>query len=395
MITLVAVLASGLSQFGLGQSFVFTSRTVDGWAQRRIIVYSLLVIGSASILLAFAWTRILHYVPSAFLLVCLVLLAASQAVSTFLSNTLQVTGDARDFNVARLTPILISLTLIAWLFFSHTLTIESATAGTLAATAVGCTVACGLLLAGPRSKSIFSKQPMAVGVTGGYVSYGIKYHASIVLGMVVQNADKILMSAIGALQDFGIYSVAYNTSRFVGTIQESISVAIYSKFAGRPGEALSTTTEVAFRLSFLPLLLIAAGIAAACPFLFPHVYGAAYRDAAIPCGILLLECVVGGGSWLLAQRFVADGRPGLVLFRQAVSLIPIFVVVFHPPADKLALYLALALLASSILRLALTIAMYKVVLHESPPRIFPTGSDLRGAKQALRRLIVGAKARFQ
>ena len=36
--------------------------------------------------------------------------------------------------------------------------------------------------------------------------------------------------------------------------------------------------------------------------------------------LLSLECIVGGGSWILASAFNALGRPGVIVLRQVIAL---------------------------------------------------------------------------
>jgi enterobacterial common antigen flippase len=315
----------------------------------------------------------------------MLLLCAGQAVVTFSANSVQITADARDFNATRLVPALFTLIAVLALALLGWLTVSTALWATLAATLLAGLTGVGLLLAGRRAREVYAPGRLQPGWLRDYLAYGIKYHSTIVLGILVQNLDKLLLTYVATMQDFGIYTVAYNTSRFIGTAQEAISTAIYSKFAGRNDQGLGAITATAFQMSFVPMLGLAVVGAGFSHWVVPAIYGAGYRAAALPFALLLIECVLGGASWMLAQRFAADGRPGLVLIRQAVSMAPIGLVLVFLPTVDLAVWLSVAMLASAALRLLLTLLIYRWVLGEPVPALLPTLVQLRGLYDGLRR----------
>jgi hypothetical protein len=106
---------------------------------------------------------------------------------------------------------------------------------------------------------------------------------------------------------------------------------------------------------------------------------------AIPFAILLFECVIGGASWTLAQRFNAGGRPGLVFFRQFISVVPVFAALPFLPHEHIHIYLSGLMLLGAILRLAVTLGIYPVVLSEPMPRMWPYKTDVTSALKLLAR----------
>lgn len=377
LVMLVVTLAAGLAQAGLGQSFVYTTRQRNAGARRWLVVASMCGVGLLALAMGIGlWQTLGANVPAALVLGMLGL-AMVQAVATFSSNAIQITADARDFNALRLAPSLATLVLLMGLAGLGVLTVQSALWAAVVATVLAAFTGAGLLLAGRRARSLYASGPLEAGWLSGYLGYGVKYHATIVLGILVQNVDKLALTYLASMHDFGVYTVAYNTSRFIGTAQEAISMALYSRFAGRSDSALAGRTATAFQLSFAPMMVLALVIAAASHWLVPAVYGQAYAQAVLPFALLLVECVLGGASWMLAQRFAADGRPGLVLLRQVVSLAPVAAVLVIAPSTNLALWLATAMLASAALRLVLTLLIYRVLLREPVPELLPTRAQLQ------------------
>jgi O-antigen/teichoic acid export membrane protein len=199
------------------------------------------------------------------------------------------------------------------------------------------------------------------------------------------NFDKIALLNIGTIIEYGFYALAFTTSRLIGAVQEAVSTALYSKFAGKDIDALSHHVRVAFRLTFMPMLLLAALGAALSPWLIVWVYGVSFASTIIPFAVLLFECVISGASWTLAQRFNAGGQPGLVFVRQCISVLPVFAALPFLPEHNIHIWLSLLMLLGAILRLAVTLGIYPYVLKEPMPALFPTRTDCRKVLDMLAR----------
>jgi O-antigen/teichoic acid export membrane protein len=222
----------------------------------------------------------------------------------------------------------------------------------------------------------------------GILRYGASHHGTVFLGIVLLNFDKVVLLKMGTVVQYGYYALAFTTSRLIGALQEAISTALFARFAGKDAQMLSEGVRAAFRVTFLPMLLVAAAGAALSPWLIVLVFGTAFGPMAAPFSILLFECVIGGASWMLAQRFNADGRPGMVFVRQLVSVLPIFAAIPFIPAHDIHLYLAGLMLLGAVLRLLVTLALFPVALRETVPEILPRMADLR----ALRLLFLRSRA---
>ena len=106
-------------------------------------------------------------------------------------------------------------------------------------------------------------------------------------------------------------------------------------------------------------------------FFIPIIFGSEYYDAIHPFGILVFECVISSTGWILAQRFNVSGKPGLVLLRQIISILPLFLISIFPIDGSVVIYISLILLSCSLLRLLITIIQYKFVLNEPIPSFIP------------------------
>jgi hypothetical protein len=98
--------------------------------------------------------------------------------------------------------------------------------------------------------------------------------------------------------------------------------------------------------------------------------------------------LISGAGWTLAQRFNAAGRPGLVLVRQLISIVPVVALLPFLPSENIAVYLALLMLLGASLRMAITLVIYPYVLREPIPRLFPSADEVR-------KVIAMARAQWQ
>jgi antigen flippase len=205
-----------------------------------------------------------------------------------------------------------------------------------------------------------------------YLKFGFKIHMTSVLGMLINNFDKIYLFFNARSFDFGIYAVAYGFSRLIGILPNTLSGVLYAKFAGEDESKASAMTSLIFSFLFIPLLFCSFILSVLSYYFVPILYGDGYVKAVIPIGILLFECVISGLGWILAQRFNAAGKPGLVFIRQLISIIPLIILIFYIPDYEITIVLSLAMLLASVIRLVVTLYMYKNLLNEELPRYYPT-----------------------
>jgi O-antigen/teichoic acid export membrane protein len=217
------------------------------------------------------------------------------------------------------------------------------------------------------------------------LGYSVKYYGSSLVGILILNLDKIIIWLKGSTEQFGFYVVAYSLSRLIAILPEILSIVIFAKFAGIKSSEVSVVTSAIFTLLFLPLLFVVLLIIMLSPWFIPAVFGEEFKLSIIPFMLLSLESIFSAFSWMLAQRFNADGRPGLVFIRQVISIIPIAIVIFYNGNLDLTLSISIALLVSSIIRIYVTFWMYDKVLNECTPDIIPKRGHFELLKKSLKR----------
>ncbi|HEX4984505.1 MAG TPA: oligosaccharide flippase family protein [Burkholderiales bacterium] len=369
---MIATLAAGVAQCGLATSLVYHRGAGRGFAYARLVAISLLAVCAVAAALAAGGLRFsadaglqshTWLIPG---------LAACLAAQTYFMTAAQLQPGLGFFNAMRfgivggnLAALLVLLAALGAVGYEDIVATQLVVAALLAA--AGVLWVRGRLGSGARPAARWRD----------ILSYGISHHGTVFLGLVLLNFDKIVLLKLGTMVQYGFYALAFTTSRLVGALQEAVSAALYARFAGKDPAQLSAGVKAAFRLTFLPMLVVATAAAAVSPWLIVLLFGQAFASMTPAFCILLFECVVGGASWILAQRFNAAGRPGMVFVRQLVSVLPVFAALPLLPRENLHVWLSLLMLAGASLRLAATMVLYPLVAGERVPGLLPHAADWR------------------
>jgi antigen flippase len=387
---LIATLAGNAALFGLANSLIYHKGAGRPFNYGGWLVFSLIFVCGLSVMLAWVGMNITDEAQLHAQLPLILLLTAATAGQGFYYALSQLNHGLQFFNLMRFLLVVGNLVLLLGLvaFMDEVNFVAILITQTI--------VAAGLTLMGvwwSLRNRVWqleaSDQPPAT--WRGMLGYGASHHGTVLLSLFLVNFDKIALLNIGTIVEYGFYALAFTTSRLIGALQEAVATALYSRFAGKDIQALSHHVRVAFRITFVPMLLLAALGAALSPWLIKWVYGEAFVSMTIPFAILLFEAVITGASWTLAQRFNAGGRPGLVFVRQFISVVPVFIALPFLPRENIHIYLSLLMLSGAVLRLTVTLGLYPFALKERMPELLPTGQDCANALKVLQ----GARARLR
>jgi O-antigen/teichoic acid export membrane protein len=382
---LIATLAGNASLFGLANSFIYHKGAGRPFRYGQWLVFSLVFVMGLSVMLAWLGMNVTHEARLHDQLVLILLLTAVTAGQGYFYALSQLHDGLHFFNLMRFLLVVGNLVLLLVLVAFMDEVNFIAILITQAIVAAGLTL---LGVAWARRNRVWrmAETERAPATWRGMLGYGVSHHGTVLLSLFLVNFDKIALLNLGSIVEYGFYALAFTTSRLIGALQEAVATALYSRFAGKDVDALSHHVRVAFRVTFAPMLLLAALGAALSPWLIRWVYGTSFVSMTLPFSILLFECVITNASWTLAQRFNAGGRPGLVFVRQFISVLPVFFALPFLPKENIHIVLSLLMLAGALLRLGVTLGLYPLVLKERMPELLPAASDLRGAAELLRGL---------
>ena len=207
--------------------------------------------------------------------------------------------------------------------------------------------------------------------------YGSKVFGVELLGTLYSQFDKIVILSMLTARDLGLYTVVYALSRVFNVVQTAITNVIFPKVTGMDEKTIMTTVGRAFRLSMLLMTIVVIPCMFIGRYLMGVLFGAPFLEASGAFYLLSIECILGGGSWILASSFNAMGRPGLVLVRQLIALVVTIGLffIFTP------LYglngIAFSLLIGAIIRLAVTMASMRIVFQVKLSGMFFDKDDFR------------------
>jgi O-antigen/teichoic acid export membrane protein len=380
---MICTLAASIAQSGLANSYVYHHGAARSFPYLRFLFWSVLCVCGLACMLAYGGLFLSHEAQLRGSMGLIVLLTIFTASQTYFFSLSQLHPDLFFFNVLRFSVVsgnlLLLIPLLIWfkpVVFQQILLMQLL---------VLFAVTTAAMLWSRRHKVWQLTEAKGSATLSQMLRYGLSQHGTSLLSLFLLNFDKLVLLNRSSMVEYGYYALAFSTSRLIGAVQEAISVALFARFAGRDADKLSEAVNTAFRLTLLPLLVIAAFGALVAPWFLVFVYGKAFSGVTIPFGILLFECVIGGASWTLAQRFNASGKPGLVLVRQFVSVVPVFIAMPFLPRENTFVYLALLMLCGACLRLIMTLVLYAYKLKEPLPPFVPTRNDYLMVKGILLR----------
>ena len=369
--------ASSVTTFGVPSSLIYFLRHRPHDRDRLIAngFFMSLAFGSAAaIVTAAILPACLHeYSPS-------IVRAAQWFLITLPLCSVTLTGRAvleasYDFFASNAIQILMPLSTLAWLILFlglHRFNPYTAAMAYIAASIPA------LWLMISRVRRVFAGRVQAqIAVMKQILGYGIRSCGIDVLGTLALYVDQVLVIGLLSPGAMGSYVVVLSVSRMLNLFQASVVMVLFPKAAGRPAREVVDITGVAVRISCLASVLCGIVVCAAGPMLLRIFYGSEYVAATSALRILVVEVVLSGATFVLAQAFMALNAPGVVTVLQATGLslsIP-FMLLLIP---RWGIYgAAVSLLASTIARFLFVVIAFRVFLKTDYRALVRNGGDLK------------------
>ena len=208
------------------------------------------------------------------------------------------------------------------------------------------------------------------------LSYGLRSYGIDLCSTLASYVDQALVVSILSPKDMGIYVVALGVSRMLNFCQASVIMVLLPKMAGLASPEVMQLTGRAARFSSLATAMCATCLYVLSPVAIRMLYGSSFRGAIPVLRVLLVEVTVAGTVMVLAQAPMALGRPGITTILQAAGLgLTIPLMLFYVPRYGI-VGAAIALLASTTIRLFLILAAFPLILKLPTPRLWFNHNDL-------------------
>lgn len=240
-------------------------------------------------------------------------------------NILLAVGKVRQFNILDLISqsfVLVNA-LCVWLLVRGDL-------GTLVlwntVTSVMASVVIVLLLVISAKSLAQSKWRADIALLRRMITYGLKFHVSILAGAIIIRADLLVVNHFRGAAEAGVYSVASQFALLLMLLPGVIATLLFPRVTSEQDARGETTCLVTRYTTFIMFICCVAAV----PFglLLPFVYGAEFYDATGLLWILLPGVYLIGLESVLVQHFNALGLPRAIPLYWVITLVLNLVLVF-------------------------------------------------------------------
>lgn len=213
------------------------------------------------------------------------------------------------------------------------------------------------------------------------MSYGMGSYGIDLLGNLILYVDQIILVTLLAPRSFGLYVVAVSLSRMVNVFSASINMVLFPKASSlEPKEAAVLALRV-FKISTGIAVICSLVIMLAAPLVIRVLYGSEFVESIQVFRLLLLEVVIGGAALVLAQSFMAIGKPFIVTITQAIGVVLVIPLIYILVPIYGPLGAAMALLIPSFIRLLYVIVSFQRKFGMGIRSFFLTGEDIIWVKK--------------
>ena len=243
-------------------------------------------------------------------------------------NILLAVGKVRQFNILDLLSqsfVLINAACV-WLLVKGDL-------GTLivwnTAASVLVSLVIALLLVISAKSLAQSKWRANVALLRRMITYGLKFHISILAGAIIIRADLLVVNHFRGSAEAGVYSVASQFALLLMLLPGVIATLLFPRVTTEQDASGETTCLVTRYTTFIMFICCLGAV----PFslLLPLVYGAQFYDATGLLWILLPGVYLMGLESVLVQHFNALGLPKAIpiywVATLAINLVLVFTLV--------------------------------------------------------------------
>lgn len=196
------------------------------------------------------------------------------------------------------------------------------------------------------------------------ITYGLKFHVSILAGIIIIRADLLVVNHFRDASEAGVYSVASQFALLLMLLPSVIATLLFPRITAEQDARGETTCSVT-RYATLIMFLCCLG-AVPLSLLLPVVYGSEFSDSTLLLWILLPGVYLMGLESVLVQHFNALGLPRAIPIYWLITLILNLVLVFA----LVPRYGAQGAAIASSISYALIFALVALHFHTSTGRSF-------------------------
>lgn len=197
------------------------------------------------------------------------------------------------------------------------------------ATSVLVSLVVAVLLVLSGRKVTQSNWRVDAGLLRRMVTYGLKFHISVLAGAIIFRADLFVVNYFRGAAEAGVYSVATQFSLLLMLLPGVIATLLFPRVTAEQDPSGETTSFITRQTAVI--MLVCCLVAVPGSFLLPLLYGRAFADVTWLLLILLPGVYLVGLESVLVQHFNALGLPKAIplywIITLAVNLVLVFTLV--------------------------------------------------------------------
>jgi O-antigen/teichoic acid export membrane protein len=191
---------------------------------------------------------------------------------------------------------------------------------TAASVLIGLLIAALVFAYGAKMKEGVAAWRPDLKLFGRMIRYGVKFHVSILAGLLIFRADLLVVNYFRGEAEAGVYSVSSQVGMMLMLLPGVIATLLFPRVAARRDETGALTCVVTRHTAFVMFFICLAAIPLS--FVLPLLYGARFADVSAQLLILLPGVYLVGLESVLVQHFNATGLPAAIpLFWVATLLL--------------------------------------------------------------------------
>ena len=278
-------------------------------------------------------------------------------------NILLVVGRVREFNLLDLAGqsfVLINAVLVSQMIKGDLGVLVGW--NTLASILVSFAVAVVLMITGKNL--VQAKWRADVALLRRMITYGLKFHISILAGAIIIRADLLVVNLFRGPAEAGVYSVASQFALLLMLLPGVIATLLFPRVTAEQDASGETTCRVTRYAAFIMFLCCVAAVPLS--LLLPLIYGPAFAESTGLLLVLLPGVYLMGLESVLVQHFNAIGLPiAIPLYWVATLLVNLILVFALVPR-----YGALGAAIASSISYAVIFGLIALHFHSSTGRSF-------------------------
>ena len=215
------------------------------------------------------------------------------------------------------------------------------------------------------------------------LSYGVRSYGIDLCGTLAFYIDQALVVTLLSPGQMGAYVVALSLSRVMNVGQQAVTTVLFPKMVGLGTAEVAALTQRVLRVTSTVSAVSVIAIALFGRTVLQIVYGSAYVNGGMLLLLLVIEAAIAGCVSIVAQAFMASGRPGIITIQQVIGLgcaVPLMLVLIPRMGVTGA---AAALLVSTSLRFIFISIAFARLFGNRLPRLL---LDAETAEWAWKRL---------